>query len=175
MTSRRTNTQAKQRAARLLEEVREHAWIIEFIQGPTGRNVHVVAADADQPPVSDNIVEHMLVRRFRLVCGPILRLGPYGGTLCQVFNDELLCGRCHDAFPTHDDQALLFEHNTELWAPRSASANAHTRQLRRIDEDRQAKVAEQTRKPAPLTGCGSPPQSGTYLAQKPNFPQAEKR
>lgn len=127
---------AQDRAQRLLDEIRAHGWSIEFVQARTGKTVHVVAADADQPPPPADIVEHLMVRRFQTICGPLLRFGPYGGTLNHAFPDERLCRPCHDAFIGPDAQALLFEHNADSWQSHAASNNAHTRQLRRIDEDR---------------------------------------
>lgn len=131
---------AVQRALRLLDEIRDHSWVIEFVTGQSATTVHIVAADVDQPAIPADIIEWLLFKRFRTICGRNLRLPALEGTTFTQFDDTLLCRHCHDAFPTDDDQALIFEHNSD-YQQRAASCNEHLRQLRRIDTDRLDQLA----------------------------------
>lgn len=136
MPARTPPKTALARALRLLDEIRNHGWIIEFVASPTDSWVHVVAADADQP-VPASIVEWLMFKQFRTICGRHLRLQPLDGTIGE-FDDEQerLCPRCHDAFPEHEDQALIFEHNTDSWQRAAASSNASIRAGRMIEANR---------------------------------------
>jgi hypothetical protein len=140
---------AKQRALHLLDEVRDQSWSIEFVETSPTSAVHVVAADVDQCGWTDiempfGDLDWLIHHRFVAVCGQrIVQPKMDGGILPHPFDDNRLCGGCHAAFPTHTDQALLFEYNTEFRMEHAASQNQAERQLRGRIRDRQAKMAKQ--------------------------------
>jgi hypothetical protein len=75
------------------------AGILEFIAAPAiGRAtaMHVLGPDDDQPGY-ESIADYLATRRFRAVCGRIIRLRPPDGT-AGVFDDHLLCADCRAAF-----------------------------------------------------------------------------
>lgn len=74
--------------------------------------VHVIGPDEDQPAYTD-IVDCLLNRRVRTVCGIDVRRTAQQGTWIGTFPDHLLCRRCHHRFTRHDAAALIFADNTE--------------------------------------------------------------
>lgn len=113
---RSTMTRA-QRAQELLRLVEMYGWTLDFITGRDrpgrvvpGRRVHVVGPDEDQPRYA-NVVEALVAKRIRTVCGLVLYLTPMDGCLGSPFPDELLCQSCHAAFG--DRSHVIFGHNTE--------------------------------------------------------------
>lgn len=132
-----------ERAARLLREIREEGWELEFTAQGHGQ-VHIVGPDCDQPGY-DSIVDALMTRKVRAVCGRLIRRpATQGRTISLPFADERLHPLCHAAFPTPEAQALIFAQNVEpyvssgLWAP---STNEGIRAGRRMDLDRQEKLA----------------------------------
>lgn len=100
----------QQRAAALIDDVRDLNWVIEFVRRGQRGTVHIVGPAGDQLGY-DSVVEALLFRKFRTVCGKQVRVASPGGTLDE-FPDEKLCHACHGAF-SPDTQATVFEHATE--------------------------------------------------------------
>ncbi len=105
----------RQRAERLLAEIREEGWEVEFVVRSLAGRVHVVASDYDHPSYND-LADAVIGRKVRTICGQVVRVHVLDGRRSRYvtgFDDDRLCQSCHDAFPTHEDQALIFDANTD--------------------------------------------------------------
>lgn len=78
--------------------------------GVPGAAVHVVGPDEDQPAYTD-LVDHLMNRRVRTVCGFDIRRTALQGTHIGAFEDNRLCWRCHRLFGGHAWK--IFDDNTE--------------------------------------------------------------
>lgn len=103
----------RSRAEKLLAERDALGRPLVFVAAAETGSVHVVGPDEDQPGCAD-IVDALMTRRFRTVCGPVIRKTPLDG-YTGVFDDERLCRRCAAAFRAiHVDAgAAIFADNTE--------------------------------------------------------------
>jgi len=99
----------RERAAALLTAYHATGDELRFIESAPGSRVHVVGPAEDQPGYTD-VVDWLLRRKFRAVCGRVLHLGHLDGEVSE-FDDERLCQACHEAFGTPEDQAVIFECN----------------------------------------------------------------
>ncbi|MFL6113652.1 MAG: hypothetical protein ACJ786_20175 [Catenulispora sp.] len=132
----------QERAAELLRQIREEGWEMEFTAQGNGQ-VHIVSPDCDQPGY-DSVVDALMNRKVRAICGRLIRrTAIQGATVSTPFDDERLHPACHAAFPTPEDQELIFAANVEpyvssgLWAPRT---NESIRSGRRMDQDRRERA-----------------------------------
>ncbi|MFI7608756.1 hypothetical protein ACIBTV_27100 [Micromonospora sp. NPDC049366] len=102
------------RVAKLLAEKNEHGRILEFVATHERGAVHVVGPDEDQPQRGD-VVEQLLFKRFRTVCGHTLSMPALRGGLLPTFLDDRICWPCLRAFG--ERSALIFADNTDdAWA-----------------------------------------------------------
>lgn len=101
------------RVRKLLEERDALGRPLVFVESAAGQVVHVVGPDEDQPGY-DSLAAWLLTRRYRTVCGTVIRKPPNGG-YAGVFDDDRLCYRCLRAFNlvSLDAGAAIFADNSD--------------------------------------------------------------
>lgn len=109
-----TRMSPSQRVRILLTEREVLGRPLVFVDRPGGGDspVHVIGPDEDQPAYT-NIVDSLINRRIRTVCGFDIRRTAQQGSRIGTFPDDRLCHRCHHRFARHDAAALIFHDNTQ--------------------------------------------------------------
>lgn len=128
----------EQRATVLIADVHDVNWIIEFVRRSERAAVHIVGPAVDQNVGYGSVVEALLFRKFRTICGLKIRVASPAGTLDE-FPDEKLCPNCHRAFDGlgPENQALIFRHAT----PDYQASRGHNSTIYRQNPERWAAQA----------------------------------